>query len=468
MVKPSTAAEGRAVGEPAAEEIADRQRGQHGRDQRGPGVDAAAEIRVEIARAQHLEAHDDRAGHEGDDVDRDGGRAAELTRSARSRPVCPARHDPLSGLPRSGGRHPRGFRKKPQALALAEVSRALRNGPLRPSIAVAIGLYLAGRSTDRHPCPCVSPSLPLATAVCLSPLLVSPPERAGAARPGLAPGCAAVLRPGGQARRAGGGQCLCRQDRRRTAIRCSRTRSSAASSACRKASSASRCSARSAPASSSMPSGLIVTNNHVIEGADEVKISLADKREFEAEIVLKDPRTDLAVLQIKTASERFPGDRIRQFRRIAGRRRGARDRQSVRRRADGDARHRLGARAHAGRHHRLSVLHPDRCRDQSGQFRRRAGRYDRPAGRHQHRDLLALGRLAGHRLCDPGQHGARGGRLGQERRHRGQAAVARRQAAGGDARDRRRPRPQAAGRRAGRERQPRQPGGARGHQDAAI
>ncbi len=30
-------------------------------------------------------------------------------------------------------------------------------------------------------------------------------------------------------------------------------------------------------------SGLIVTNNHVIEGADEVKVSLADKREFEAD-----------------------------------------------------------------------------------------------------------------------------------------------------------------------------------------
>jgi hypothetical protein len=38
-----------------------------------------------------------------------------------------------------------------------------------------------------------------------------------------------------------------------------------------------------------MPSGLVVTNNHVIEGADEVKVALADKREFEAEIVLKDP-----------------------------------------------------------------------------------------------------------------------------------------------------------------------------------
>ena len=53
-------------------------------------------------------------------------------------------------------------------------------------------------------------------------------------------------------------------------------------------------------------SGLIVTNNHVIEGADAVKVSLADKRELEAELVLKDSRTDLAILRIKNGSERFP------------------------------------------------------------------------------------------------------------------------------------------------------------------
>ena len=53
-------------------------------------------------------------------------------------------------------------------------------------------------------------------------------------------------------------------------------------------------------------SGLIVTNNHVIEGADEVKVSLAYKREFEASLVLKDPRTDLAILRIKDGRERFP------------------------------------------------------------------------------------------------------------------------------------------------------------------
>src|SRR5687768_11255220 len=54
------------------------------------------------------------------------------------------------------------------------------------------------------------------------------------------------------------------------------------------------------------PSGLVVTNHHVIDGADQVKVSLADRREFEAEIVLRDQRSDLAVLRIKGGNERFP------------------------------------------------------------------------------------------------------------------------------------------------------------------
>jgi Do/DeqQ family serine protease len=53
-------------------------------------------------------------------------------------------------------------------------------------------------------------------------------------------------------------------------------------------------------------SGLIVTNVHVIDGADDIKVSLADKREFEASVVLKDPRSDLAVLRVKDGHERFP------------------------------------------------------------------------------------------------------------------------------------------------------------------
>ena len=56
--------------------------------------------------------------------------------------------------------------------------------------------------------------------------------------------------------------------------------------------------------------GLVVTNNHVIEGASEVKVALADKREFEAEIVLKDSRTDLAVLRVKDGREHFPAIEI--------------------------------------------------------------------------------------------------------------------------------------------------------------
>ena len=45
--------------------------------------------------------------------------------------------------------------------------------------------------------------------------------------------------------------------------------------------------------------GLVVTNQHVIEGMTEVKVALNDKREFDAEIVLRDPRSDLAILRLK-------------------------------------------------------------------------------------------------------------------------------------------------------------------------
>ncbi|HEX7047899.1 MAG TPA: DegQ family serine endoprotease [Gammaproteobacteria bacterium] len=44
--------------------------------------------------------------------------------------------------------------------------------------------------------------------------------------------------------------------------------------------------------------GLIVTNNHVIDNADEVTVTLYDNREFSAEILGTDPRTDLALLKI--------------------------------------------------------------------------------------------------------------------------------------------------------------------------
>jgi len=54
------------------------------------------------------------------------------------------------------------------------------------------------------------------------------------------------------------------------------------------------------------PDGTIVTNHHVIRGGTDIRVVLADKREFDAKIVLKDERTDLAVLKIDAGDEVLP------------------------------------------------------------------------------------------------------------------------------------------------------------------
>lgn len=54
------------------------------------------------------------------------------------------------------------------------------------------------------------------------------------------------------------------------------------------------------------PDGLVVTNHHVIKKATKITVALADRREFEATVVVADPRTDLAVLRIDTKGERLP------------------------------------------------------------------------------------------------------------------------------------------------------------------
>jgi serine protease Do len=54
------------------------------------------------------------------------------------------------------------------------------------------------------------------------------------------------------------------------------------------------------------PSGIIITNVHVIQGADEIRAVLSDRREFDAKVVLTDKRTDLAVLKIDANGERLP------------------------------------------------------------------------------------------------------------------------------------------------------------------
>jgi serine protease Do len=50
------------------------------------------------------------------------------------------------------------------------------------------------------------------------------------------------------------------------------------------------------------PNGYIVTNAHVVEGASEVKVKLADEREFKATVVGRDPRLDIALLKIDGVS----------------------------------------------------------------------------------------------------------------------------------------------------------------------
>jgi len=46
------------------------------------------------------------------------------------------------------------------------------------------------------------------------------------------------------------------------------------------------------------PDGTIITNNHVVEGANELTVTLPDKREFKGKIVGTDPKTDLAVIKV--------------------------------------------------------------------------------------------------------------------------------------------------------------------------
>ncbi|WP_191058062.1 Do family serine endopeptidase [Geminicoccus harenae] len=52
--------------------------------------------------------------------------------------------------------------------------------------------------------------------------------------------------------------------------------------------------------------GVVVTNNHVIENADEITVILSDRRAFQARLLSRDERADLAFLQIDTEGEKLP------------------------------------------------------------------------------------------------------------------------------------------------------------------
>ena len=51
--------------------------------------------------------------------------------------------------------------------------------------------------------------------------------------------------------------------------------------------------------------GVILTNNHVVQGGTDIVVALSDKREFKAKVLLADPRTDLAVIKIDTKGEQL-------------------------------------------------------------------------------------------------------------------------------------------------------------------
>lgn len=52
--------------------------------------------------------------------------------------------------------------------------------------------------------------------------------------------------------------------------------------------------------------GYILTNNHVVEGAEQIKVKMADGKEFDGRIIGRDPKTDLALVKIDGASDLKP------------------------------------------------------------------------------------------------------------------------------------------------------------------
>ncbi len=54
------------------------------------------------------------------------------------------------------------------------------------------------------------------------------------------------------------------------------------------------------------PSGIVLTNNHVVQGAVSIRVRLNDRREFDAKILGRDPATDVAVIKLQGKVENLP------------------------------------------------------------------------------------------------------------------------------------------------------------------
>ncbi len=112
--------------------------------------------------------------------------------------------------------------------------------------------------------------------------------------------------------------------------------------------------------------GLIITNNHVVGKADEIRVTLSDKREFKAKLIGTDPKTDVAVVKIDAAraSDRSLG----RFRRTGSRRVCPGRRESIRTNTDRHLGDRQCPRA-SRRYCRVRRFHSDGCGHQPGQLR---------------------------------------------------------------------------------------------------
>src|SRR5690606_36881612 len=58
------------------------------------------------------------------------------------------------------------------------------------------------------------------------------------------------------------------------------------------------------------PDGIVVTNNHVIQNMQEIRVTLIDRREYPAKVLLADERSDIAVLQLENLDGDLPVLRI--------------------------------------------------------------------------------------------------------------------------------------------------------------
>jgi serine protease Do len=58
------------------------------------------------------------------------------------------------------------------------------------------------------------------------------------------------------------------------------------------------------------PKGIVLTNNHVVEGAQAIRVRLDDGRSFEADILGRDPATDIAVIKLKGKIEKLPSVKL--------------------------------------------------------------------------------------------------------------------------------------------------------------